>query len=192
MKFLLSILAVLVLAGCTPSQTIDPAEAVDPNVTIIDAKDAGSEIIDPRSISRLGENCGPTSAKLCASGLSCQFEGTQQETGKCLPIIVNPDLECDETQAPVCGLIGNNKNGYLNECYAQRFGAVVISDGFCKPDPNILNNCDARTYSIGNCQQSFMGAWVNPESGSCEDVTMVGCGADIPFESVESCQEACG
>lgn len=189
MKYLLLLGIALNLMACNADKPISPEDTKAPNV--IDASDAGSKPIDPKSISRLGEACGPSSDKLCASGLSCQFEGMKQEEGLCLPIIVNPDLECDETQDPVCGLIGNNKNGYLNECFARRFGAVVLNDGFCKNDETIKNNCDARAYSLGNCQQTFTGARFNHQTNECEAVTLVGCGADIPFESLDTCETAC-
>jgi len=90
----------------------------------------------------------------------------------------------------VCGLIGNNKNGYLNECYARRYGAVVVSKGFCKPDPSVANNCESPAYSLGNCQETFTGAAKNKD-GNCEAVTLVGCSADMPFDTVESCEAAC-
>lgn len=191
MKLFLSLLVALTLLGCnstTPDQP-DTTDATAP--TAIDARDPGADIVDPKSIARLGDACGPESEKLCASGLSCQFEGTNQTAGICLPVIVNPDLECDTNNSPVCGLIGNNKNGYQNECFARRYGAVVVAEGFCKTDPAVKNNCDARTYSIGNCQESFNGAFFNAQTGKCEAVTMTGCGADIPFGSVEACASAC-
>jgi hypothetical protein len=189
MKYLLLFAIALNLVACADTEPNATQNNQAPN--IIDASDAGSSPIDPESISRLGEACGPSTEKLCASGLSCQFEGMQQGEGLCLPVVVNPDLECDETQDPVCGLIGTNKNGYLNECFARRFGAVVLNEGFCKNDETIKNNCDARAYSLGNCQESFTGARFNQNSDECEAVTLVGCSADIPFESFESCQSSC-
>ena len=88
-------------------------------------------------------------------------------------------------------LIGNNKNGYLNECYAQRYGAQVLNEGFCKNDETVKGSCDSPAYSLGNCQQSFTGASFNQASGECEAVTLVGCSADMPFESLEACQSSC-
>jgi len=177
------------LLGCGDQTKNDTDKTNSPN--IIDVNNAGSNLIDPAAISRLGEACGPSSEKFCASGLSCQFEGMQQDAGLCLPVVVNPDLECDETQNAVCGLIGNNKNGYLNECYAQRYGAQVLNEGFCKNDETVKGSCDSPAYSLGNCQQSFTGASFNQASGECEAVTLVGCSADMPFESLEACQSSC-
>lgn len=189
MKRLL-LLVPLLLVACT-SEVSDNTPTEPVNVTAINASDAGGQVIDPKQLAKLGETCGPKTEKICATGLSCQFEGSQQETGICLPTVVNPELECDETQAPVCGLLGNNKNGYLNECYARRYGAVVVNEGLCKPDPLVKNNCDARAYSLGNCEAVFKGAALNQKSGKCEAVQLVGCDADIPFESLEACEQAC-
>ena len=189
MKYLMTFVLAFTLLGCDQNASPKTDTPTAPNV--IDASNASSTLIDPNEIARLGEACGPSSEKLCASGLTCQFEGMQQEAGVCLPEVVNPDLECDETQNPVCGLIGNNKNGYLNECFARRYGAVVLNEGFCKNDESIKNNCEARAYSLGNCQDSFTGARFNDETGECEAVTLVGCSADIPFDSLEACQQTC-
>lgn len=190
MKYLIILVAALFLTACqTPAPISDSTSPNAPNV--IDAKAAGGKAIDPAKLSLLGETCGPISDKICGSGLSCQFQGLDQNAGLCLPTVVNADLECSEEQLPVCGLLGNNKNGYLNECFARRYGAVVVGTGFCKPDLTIVNNCEARAYSLGNCQESFNGAYLNAESGECETVTLVGCGADIPFESLEACESSC-
>jgi hypothetical protein len=189
MKYILALVLVIGLSGCNNDSSLNNEGPSSPSA--IDASQAGSTPIDPQSISRLGEVCGPASEKFCGSGLSCQFEGLQQNAGKCLPIIVNPEIECEDNQAPVCGLIGNNKNGYLNECFARRFGAIVLNEGLCKPDETIVGNCNARAYSLGNCQDSFSGARFNSDNNQCETVTLVGCEADIPFETIESCNQAC-
>lgn len=190
MKYLFSLALVLTLTACSTVEEPISAEAeTAPN--IIDAREAGADTINPEQLGQLGDVCGPSSDTICGSGLSCQFEGLQQEAGRCLPVVVNPDLECDNTQALVCGLIGNNKNGYLNECFAQRYGAIVVSEGFCEPDELIPGNCEARAYSIGNCQTPLEGAFFNPEVGTCEAVSLVGCEADVPFKSVEMCNAKC-
>lgn len=189
MKYIITLILAVSLLACTSDEVPDSSATKAPNS--IEAHNAGAKTINPEDLGRLGDTCGPSSTTVCSSGLSCQFEGLQQEAGKCLPVVVNPDLECDNTQAPVCGLIGNNKNGYLNKCFAERFGATVVSEGFCQSDETITNNCDAGAYSIGNCQNTFTGARFNPETSNCEAVNLVGCGADIPFESMEACQSSC-
>lgn len=188
MKYLLLFSLALTLVACgTP--TTDSDETNTP--TVIDVSQAGSNKIKPEAISRLGETCGPSTAKLCASGLSCQFEGTTQTEGMCLPTVVNADLECDDKQSPVCALIGNNKNGYLNKCYAERYGAVVLNEGFCTIDAASTDNCEAPAISLGNCQETFTGAAVNADTGECEAVSLVGCEAEIPFKSLTACQKGC-
>lgn len=190
MKYLMTLILAFSLAACS-SEEITDVNTSSETPNIIDAREAGANTINPDDMGRLGDICGPSSTTVCASGLSCQFEGLQQDAGKCLPVVVNPDLECDNTQAPVCGLIGNNKNGYLNKCFAERFGAIVVNEGFCKPDETITNNCEARAYSLGNCQNTFTGAFFNQETGECEAVNLVGCSADMPFETIDTCQARC-
>lgn len=189
MKIILFGTILVLLSACTNSY--QPTEKLNDIPNKIDLKNTDSTLIDPKNISQLGETCGPESKKLCASGLSCQFKETTQTEGLCLPLVVNPDLECEENQKPVCGLIGNNKNGYLNECFAQRYGAIVLSEGFCKNDETIKNNCEAQTYSLGNCQTTFAGAHYNTETNNCETIKLVGCSTDIPFETLEACQSRC-
>ncbi len=180
-------LALTLVACATPTTDADKTSTP----TAIDINQTGSNKIKPEAISRLGDSCGPSTDKLCASGLSCQFEGTDQTRGMCLPTVVNAGLECDETQNPVCGLIGNNKNGYLNKCYAERYGAVVLNEGFCTVDVASTENCEAPAISLGNCQETFTGAAFNPDTNECETVTLVGCEAEIPFKSLKACQSGC-
>jgi hypothetical protein len=188
MKYLILLSLAFTMVACSPAST----EIEDPNApTVIDVNNAGSDKIDPASLSRLGESCGPSTQKLCASGLSCQFEGNAQTEGLCLPTVVNNDLECDETQNPVCGIIGNNKNGYLNECYAQRYGAEVLNEGFCTVNADSAESCTAPAVSLGNCQETFTGAAFNAETQECEAVTLVGCAVEMPFSSLRACQSAC-
>jgi hypothetical protein len=188
MKHLLLFSLALTLVACSATTT-DSDDSNSP--TVIDVNQAGSNKIEPGAISRLGESCGPSTDKFCASGLSCQFDGAATSEGLCLPTVVNADLECDETQNPVCGVIGNNKNGYLNSCFAERYGAVVLNEGFCTADKSVINNCEAPAMGLGNCQETFTGAAFNADTGECEAVTLVGCDAEIPFDSLTACQKAC-
>lgn len=189
MKYLSPFLAMFLLVGCSQPAAPNAEETDAPQV--IETTDAGGQVIAPENLAQMGETCGPDTDMICASGLSCQFEGNAQTDGVCLPVVVNPDIECDETQAPVCGLIGSNKNGYLNECYARRYGATILNEGFCTTDDSVRENCEAPARSIGNCQQRFTGAVFSDATNECETVAMMGCNAEIPFETLEACQNRC-
>ncbi len=139
----------------------------------------------------LGEACGGLTENFCKSGLKCNNQNPQDE-GTCISTVVDEDIECPKTQSPVCGKIGNNKNGYLNECEAKRHGAEILYNGLCKADETVTNNCDAEPISMGNCEAWFEGAYFDKDSNTCKNIGLSGCSADIPFPNIEACQKSCG
>ncbi len=180
MKHLLLVLVAFCLVACGEgNNTPEAPEAIDPS-------GAQAQPVDPNQISQLGEACGPDSNKQCGSGLVCK-----QPDNICVQKVVDDTLECPTEQKPVCAILGNNKNGYLNECEARRHGATVLSQGFCKPDPTVEGSCTSPALSIGNCQQTFTGARFNEVTKNCEDVNLIGCSADLPFKTVAECETAC-
>ena len=140
-------------------------------------------------IAYLGEKCNGDTDKKCASTLSCKFDLDNPDTGGvCIDPIKDHSLNCPETQTPVCGLIERNKNGFLNECEAERHGAKILFKGLCKK-LEVKDDCQAKVYGIGNCETFYTGAEFNGKR--CESVTISGCEADIPFADVEACNNAC-
>ncbi|MCF7812813.1 hypothetical protein K9M59_04470 [Candidatus Gracilibacteria bacterium] len=145
---------------------------------------------DPIQTQKLGEECGGPLGKKCASGLECKKENPRPESfGVCVEIVVDETLKCEPTKDPVCGQKGNTKNGYLNECEARRHGAEVLHKGFCIPDTNVVGNCDASIMGIGNCEAYFEG--FEFDGTACIRKGVSGCDAEIPFDTLEDCQEKC-
>ena len=127
----------------------------------------------------------------CNEGLTCQLDTEDPSLGG---VCVQPkikNVECSKVQDPVCGLKGNNKNGYLNPCQADRHGALVLYKGFCYANQEVERNCNARVNSLGNCAELFEGFEFNPKSKACGAVKVAGCDAEIPFETLEDCQNVC-
>jgi len=108
-----------------------------------------------------------------------------------IPVV--KDMECPKEKVPVCGQIGTTLNGYLNKCEAERHGAKVIAEGFCKLEAlKEEEKCDAEFLTIGNCEMHVEGFVFNKSSKTCEKVSGNSCeGAQIPFTEKENCEKTC-
>ena len=176
-KVLVTLLLGIILWGCEEEKTTLEKKNT-PQFTSEKIKTVGK-----------GEPCGGPERIKCKNGLECS-DKNPTKMGVCLPL-PEGEIQCPEIKSPVCGLRGNNKNGYLNECEAKRHGAKVISKGFCKPDKSVIGNCDASAFSIGNCDAWFEGAYFDKKSHTCKKIGVSGCSADIPFKTLEECRIAC-
>lgn len=137
-----------------------------------------------------GEICGGESGKMCARELECVLsEEPSENHGYCVSRQWDRDLECEENRAPRCGVRGTRKTGYQNECFAQKWGAKVLSEGLCKKDESIVGSCDARVLGLEGCYQIFEG--FEFDGSSCVKKRVFGCDAERPFETMEACQMAC-
>ena len=148
--------------------------------------------VDSQSVKTVGvgEICGRSIEISCETGLECQLERSlPNNTGVCIETVVDKNAECSQTKAPVCGLKGRQKNGYLNECEALRHGAVILNEWFCKVEPETKNNCEAKVLGIGNCEAFIIG--YEFDGKQCQEVGVSGCEAEVPFNSIEECQMAC-
>lgn len=119
----------------------------------------------------------------CHAGLECDINFV------CVDHVIDHDIVCPETHKPVCAYRDGRKNGYLNECQAKRHGAEILSEGFCESDESVVGNCEAAFLSIGNCSDTFEGYAF--KDGECVKYEVGGCDAEIPFDTLESCQAAC-
>ncbi len=138
----------------------------------------------------LGEMCGGIAAIRCQSGLSCKLDGQHPDAGGvCVETVVDKNLECSKEKAPVCAIKDRNKNGYLNECEARRHGAEILHDWFCENDPSVKNNCKAQVIGIGNCEGFIIG--YEFDGKKCQEYGVSGCEAEIPFDTLEDCQNVC-
>ncbi|MCK5460988.1 hypothetical protein KAI58_03310 [Candidatus Gracilibacteria bacterium] len=176
MKKLLILVFSLSLIGCnTPQEIGAPLPEIESNTV---------------KTASIGEICGGIDGIICQSGLNCQIEEKHPNAnGICVNPIVNENLKCPETQAPVCGLKNDNKNGYLNECEATRHGAEILYDGFCKKDETVSNNCTGKVLGIEGCDTVFTAVEFN--GSDCVVKTVQGCDVEIPFETIEACENSC-
>ncbi len=181
MKKLILLVAVLALFGC---------EIKDPFCCGI--KPSSNSNVDSETIvaMELGEICGGPDSLQCGAGLACEREEPRAESmGVCVDTVVDKSAECDKNKAPVCGLKGRQKNGYLNECEAHRHGAKILHEWFCKVEPDVKNNCKAQVLGVGNCEIFFVGYEFNDTE--CVEVGVGGCEAEIPFSTLKDCQMEC-
>ncbi|MCF7830934.1 hypothetical protein K9M41_02990 [Candidatus Gracilibacteria bacterium] len=147
----------------------------------------GSEQVETVGV---GEVCGGLGKMKCQPGLECLFDVNSADlSGVCRKTVTDPDLECSKDKKPVCGLKERQKNGYLNECEAERHGAEIVYERFCEIDENVKGNCAAKVRSIGNCEALFTGYEFDGQS--CQQVKVTGCEGELPFGSMMGCKEAC-
>lgn len=137
----------------------------------------------------LGQTCGGSENIRCHERLRCQLDlDAADQTGICVQPVVHEDMECPEIQDPVCGLYDGNKNGYLNACHAERYGAEVLGKGFCRTE-DVTGSCSARVTGVGSCEMIITGYEFS--GGICREVTTWGCEGEVPFATMEACEMGC-
>lgn len=173
-KLLLLVPALLLIIGCGNQTT--PA-------------DTNIELEEVTTVSE-GQTCGGSEKKLCSVGLECIFDFDKPDArGRCTDTIADKDIKCTREQKPVCAIRGRTKNGYLNECEAHRHGATILHDGFCQKTDDAIGKCDAIALGIGNCFKVTRG--YEFDGKKCIEKNVGGCDAELPFPSLESCQQNC-
>lgn len=56
------------------------------------------------------------------------------------------------------------------------------------------NTIDLKCYSVpksGKCKALLTKYYFDPESKTCKSFTWGGCGGNVPFQTMESCEETC-
>ena len=141
-------------------------------------------------VAKSGDFCGGVKNVKCATGLECSFNHKYPAVGgTCVESVVDGTLNCPAVQALVCGLKGRQKNGYLNECEAERYGAKVLGKGLCKVDESVVGLCAGVLRGVGNCETLHVGHEFM--DGACEKLSVMGCEAEIPFLELEECERVC-
>lgn len=177
MKKLLVLAAAFLIVGCGNSE---PPKAL-PEIK--------TEVAETATI---GETCGGAAGKLCEPGLECVFDFDKPDArGRCADSVVDKEVKCPLTHAPVCGQKDLQKNGYLNECEADRHGAEILYDGFCKIDETVAGNCKAQAVGIGTCLKVMRGFEYNQKTKRCVQKNVGGCEAELPFQTFEECTATC-
>ena len=178
MKKIILASVLVLLTGCS-SQTSEKIENEGIKANIQTTATSGS-----------GEICGGDSEKLCGRGFECLIsEDPSEDHGYCIAQQWNEEAECTEVHEPLCGVRGTRKNGFQNECFAQKWGAEKISDGFCRKDETIVGSCEAQVLGLEGCFNIFEGYEFN--GNECVKKRVFGCDAEKPFESLEACQKTC-
>ena len=179
-KYAILLASLFVLIGCGKSD--DDIQRIDVSTDNIQSQTV--------KVSSLGGTCGGEQAIKCGDGLECKNNNPAPgSTGICVETVVDKNLECEDTKSPVCGQKGDNKNGYLNACEAQRHGAEVLHKGFCKVDPATEGSCTAKAIGIGNCEAFFTG--YEFDGSNCVEKSFAGCDAELPFPTLEACENTC-
>lgn len=172
--------SLFIFVGC--GKKTDDIQHID-----VSSSNIGSNTIVTSS---LGEACGGEAATKCGDGLECKNnDPAPGSAGICVETVVDKTLECEDIKSPVCGQKGDNKNGYLNACEAQRHGAEVLHKGFCKVDPETEGSCTAKAIGIGNCEAFFEG--YEFDGSNCVKKGFSGCEAEFPFKTLQACETAC-
>jgi hypothetical protein len=143
----------------------------------------------------IGCNSEPEKVEVIDSSGSQKISVDQVQTE---PVVEGEEVEkrvklgvtCGQEQKPVCAKISDRqKNAFLNACEADRHFAEILHEGFCGRQKSVENNCEGRVMGIGNCGGAFVG-WEFVD-GKCQEVSVSGCDAEIPFESLEACESGC-
>ena len=141
-------------------------------------------------VSKEGGFCGGAKKVKCSTGLECSFNPEYPAVGgKCVDSVVDHTMVCPTSQAPVCGLKNRQKNGYLNECEAERHGAKVLGKGLCKKDEAVVGSCEGEVRGVGNCDTIHTG--YEFKDGDCEKMATMGCEVEVPFASAGECVKEC-
>ena len=174
-KLILLTPILLLLAGCNNGNDTNSA----PEVEIQEVKTVGE-----------GQSCGGSEGKFCEAGLNCISDFNKADgRGRCTDTVIDKEIECGRDQKPVCAIRGRIKNGYLNECEALRHGATILSSGFCEKSDAVIGDCQAKALAIGICPKITRG---NEFDGKkCLEKNVRGCDAELPFPSMESCEQNC-
>ena len=149
--------------------------------------------VQSEKVQLAGENerCGEHLKIKCANGMRCARDGeTPEKAGVCQNTVIRPDLECSSEQKPVCGRIGDRKNGFLNACEAARNGAEILNSGFCGRENRVENNCEIREIlAIGGCENLQKGAFFDGKK--CREKSVFACDIQAPFPDLRACESAC-
>lgn len=185
MKKILVLALSLVLLGCTNSKTETPED-----VDFKTPTESQVRVDKNPKIAGLGQACGGQDKKACDLSYICEFtKNSAYAGGTCIDTVVDKNIECPENRDPVCGIRGGQMNGYQNECQLKRHGAEFVKKGFCSPDATVEKNCEAKAVGIGTCFESFVS--FEFDGTSCVQKNVNGCEAEIPFETLESCESTC-
>jgi len=185
MKKLVLLSALILLSGCTiggnKSKTVKKFDTT-PKVV--------SERITTTSI--VGEICGGSEKMKCHQDLSCIFDyDTADGHGICAEK-VKKEQDCEEVYKPVCGLNdGQQKYTYFNECQAERHGAEILAEGKCEIDKEVAGNCEAKARGFSNCFDTTIGYEFDGKNCAKKVVASCNNSAEIPFETMESCESSC-
>ena len=180
MRYFVGLFTLLfMLTGCQNSAEITAPDNFD------DLK-ATSESV---STAGVGQSCGNAGDKFCASGLECVFDSN--DVGTCAVKVVDANITCDKGRVPVCGQKGREQVSYLNKCEAERHGADIVYEGFCRVDEDVAGSCGEKVFSVGNCGTRLEGFEYNITEGSCASVVVRGCEVQAPFNTLEDCQTSC-
>lgn len=181
MKKILAVLALgFVLAACSHQAPVEEGSSSEPTVRFDKSENIAGE----------GDVCGGLEKVPCDMNLTCDFdENLENATGVCVNTVVDSEVECDQSQAPLCGMRDGQKNAYQNECQLNRHGADLIAAGFCVVDSNVKGSCEAKAVGIGTCYNSFTA--YEFDGTSCVKRNLGGCEAEIPFETLEACEAKC-
>lgn len=194
--FILGIVS-LTLVACSPNtsttetlQKTDTTQNTPPETPTVDTIDESVQKEKVDAV-REGTTCGGTKNIKCQSPLFCKKEiETLEATGICISTVVDKKVQCGTEQQPVCGIVDQRKNAYLNECEAKRHGAEIVNKGFCGRKNTFEKPCEAPVLSVGVCDKYFTGYFF--DGTKCQERPVQGCDIETPFESIEACNTTCG
>lgn len=143
-------------------------------------------------VAKAGEACDAQQNVLCDEKLVClDGESIIGEKGTCrVDELRQDDMVCDDNDKNVvCGFRYGKANGYLNECYARKFQAVVLNEGFCPEAIHQQNPCDVPASAEGDCKMAISGFAF--DGTSCGAVSFSGCRGTVPFADKATCEQIC-
>lgn len=116
------------------------AENIEPGVCPLVTNPNDEEILCPDVP---GPACGVVNGKKTNFDNAClaQQAGATDITQGACPTVFNSSNEkapvCEDTDAPVCGMLNGKKINYKNECEAKKAGSTEINEGKCTLDIKI-------------------------------------------------------